>query len=108
MSSHTTWERLFNAVSSLVSKQDIQTRVDDAYTNFIVLQVEDFPEELQEDVMGLREKVSGKGAISETIKEMSVGELESISYNFLSLYDAICRFHCSPDSIENRRPDSDK
>jgi hypothetical protein len=95
MANHTTWERLFSAVRSLVSKRDIRDRVDGAYFNLIVLKVEEFPEELQQDVIELREKVIGKGVIREVVNELSNDDLESISYKFLSLYDNICRFHSS-------------
>jgi len=98
MPTHITWKPLSDAVRSLASKEDIRTRVDHASIQLARLKVEDFPEYLQEIVIELREKLIDGGEtfdVNKDFSDFSDDDLQAISYNFLTLYDQICKLYCS-------------
>ena len=98
---HTTWQRLYQAVSALASAYNINKRIEYAFSALCPLKTDEFPQELQEKFEELKReltKVEGsgdEGNVAATIKCMSDEELEMIAKKIVDMYDTIATKYCS-------------
>jgi len=87
---HTTWERLFIAVQGLASgTENIQRRLYYAVGHIAPLQLWEFPEDVQEDVKAIREKLWTKESLEKEFQNIPEDEAEKIAEKLVSVYDAI-------------------
>jgi len=87
---HTTWERLFIAVQGLASgTENIQKRLYYAMIHILPLQIKEFPEDVQEDVKEIRERLWKKESLDLEFQDIPEDEAREIAEKLVSIYDAI-------------------
>jgi hypothetical protein len=98
---HNTYERLRLAVESLATgRGSLQDRLYYAFLHIYVFRVEDFPERLRDDFIGICEEMTkikadgGEGYIKATCRVMSDEEAEKIAQKIFDLFTTIARSYC--------------
>ena len=87
---HTAWERLFIAVQGLASgTENIQRRLYYAVSHIAPLQLREFPEDVQEDVKAIRDRLWKKESLEMEFQDIPEDEAEKIAEKLVSIYDAI-------------------
>ncbi len=87
---HTTWERLFIAVQGLASgTENIQRRLYYAMVHILPLHLWEFPEDVQEDVKAIRERLWKKESLELEFQDIPEDEAKKIAEKLVSIYDAI-------------------
>ena len=87
---HTTWQRLFIAVQGLASgTENIQRRLYYAVSHIAPLQLREFPEDVQEDVKAIRDRLWKKESLEMEFQDIPEDEAEKIAEKLVSIYDAI-------------------
>lgn len=94
-----TWEKLYSAVSSMVtSEKTLRERLIDAYSyNINQLNESDFPDDLKETYRLLDksitavEAISNEGTIADSVNAMSESEVIEAINTILSLYDSVTK-----------------
>lgn len=101
---HTTWERLYRAVSDLAAgTESVQDRLCSACLALSPLKVEEFPEELQADFEALmremseREPSGNEGRFKATANFLSNEIAEQMAQKIVDMYDTVARKFCVPD-----------
>jgi hypothetical protein len=91
------WEKLHCAIHCLAGAGTQQDRLVGAGMNFVALEPKDFPAELQDDFIDIKQRMTcvpaqgDEGTLVATAKSLDEIELSSIVKDIISLHDAITR-----------------
>ena len=92
-----TWQKLYEAVSSLVGSGSISERLEAAAMYLIVLDDKDFPDQpLRLKYREIRERLTRDGSIPTTVNALSEEESSTTATDILSLFNEVAAKYDNP------------
>lgn len=92
------WEKLHCAIHCLTGAGTQQDRLVNAGMNFVILEPSDFPSELQDNFIDIKQRMTrvpaagDEGTLVATVRTLDENELASVVDGIISLHDAITRY----------------